>query len=188
MIIHKLFPTVIGEFDLSTCYDPLQVKSFLDSYNTKTHSLVPNGISSYTSGHSLLTEFELNSLNDHFQNCVDSYAEQTSLEPMYISNSWFNKLTKGSRTTLHRHEGSVLSGAFYPYADNDSISLSFRSPLRPHRMNDLFISTNHLNSDFESFPAKVGTLYLFPSWLEHETDINQSNERYVISFNTGRIS
>ena len=186
MIIHKLFPTVIAEFDLSNQMHQLDIKAELDMYYLdNNHSLVDAGVSSYNKINILNTD-SLFYLKQLFQQCVDQYVLALGLADTNISNSWFNVMQKGSKTNLHRHEGSVCSGAFYPFVDSGSTDLKFHNPLKPYRMNDIFVEENHLNSYFHYAPAKANTLYIFPSWLEHETNVNQSNSRYVISFNTER--
>ena len=43
-----------------------------------------------------------------------------------IKNSWMNRVGKGGSVRSHRHEGSVVSGAFYPIADEGSCPLIFK--------------------------------------------------------------
>lgn len=188
MIIHKLFPTVIAEFDLSNLLNSNNIKNELDRYysNDTDHSLVEEGFSSYNKIDILNTP-DFSIVKELFQDCVNQYTNALDLVPVNISNSWFNVMEKSSKTGLHRHEGSICSGAFYPFVKDNSSDLKFHSPLKPYRMNELFLSENHLNTYFHYVPAKENTLYIFPSWLEHETDINQSEKRYVISFNTDRV-
>ena len=93
-------------------------------------------------------------------------------------------MTTGKRLNLHRHEGSVLSGAFYLKVDNDSVPLRFKSPLLPYKMNDMYQRMdNQYASTGVMLKPSNGQLVLFPSWLEHETD-PECGERCVISFNT----
>ena len=47
-----------------------------------------------------------------------------------------------------------------------------------------FDATTDFNYGNSTFPAKTGRLLLFPSWLEHYTNPNQTDERITISFNT----
>lgn len=186
MIVHEIFPTVVTEFDLSNSEAVKDVKSKLDEIQIESHGLVENGKSSYMNKINVLNQEKFLDLKNIFQECLDTYSLALGLGELAITNTWYNVMSTGSKTILHRHEGSVCSGAFYPYADADSVDLTFHSPLKPLRMNELFFEQNNFNYYTYSVPAKPNTLYLFPSWLEHETDYNKSNERYVISFNTDR--
>lgn len=185
-----LFPTVAMEFDLSEklgdCSD------MVEKYIGSSHSLMENGSSNYSAAHTekldWLGEERTAQLVQAFQECVDTYARRMNLFPLTILNFWMNSMSHGGRTILHRHEGSVLSAAFYPKVAEGSARLKFHSPLRPYRMNELFEAENDLNTYYHYIEPKDGHLVIFPSWLDHETEINNTDYRYVISFNTARIN
>lgn len=177
---HKFFPTYVLSFDLSN----LDVSDLINSYEGEDHTLVSSGSSSHSKFSNVLDKFPL--IGEKCQECIKTYGQIMKLKKIFISNSWVNKMTQGGKTKLHRHEGSVLSGAFYLKSNDDSAGLVFHSPLKPYRMNDIFYEDNPLDVHTKCVPAQQGMLYLFPSWLEHETEINQSSERYVLSFNTWR--
>ena len=103
-----------------------------------------------------------------------------------ISTSWFNTMSEGGSVESHRHERSVISGAYYPYADDGSNPLMLESPIQQLRMNDCIIKVTGFNRYTEHVPALPGSLVLFPSWLKHYVEPNNSKKRYVISFNTIR--
>lgn len=190
MIVHEIFPTAVLEFDLSDNPIVQNTKELIDkkeSVRAIQHGLVENGFSSYGSNTNILDEKEFTPLKNIFLDCVNQYSQTISLGNLTITNSWYNKYQYGGRIAAHRHEGSVVSAAFYPYVDSGSANIRFHSPLKPYRMNEIFYNENYYNTYFWEFPAKKDTLYLFPGWLEHETHVNFSNERYVISFNTKRI-
>tara|TARA_B110000208_G_scaffold178075_1_gene225769 strand:+ start:1908 stop:2486 length:579 start_codon:yes stop_codon:yes gene_type:complete len=187
--LHQIFPTAVAEFDLSNESAAKNAKQLIDdaeAVKVIEHGLVQNGFSSYGSNMSILNQPGFESLKALMLDCVQDYSYQLSLGKLEISNSWYNKFSHGGKIQQHRHEGSVCSAAFYPYSEEGSANLRFHSPLKPYRMNEIFGDENYLNTYFWEFPAKTNTLYIFPSWLEHETNVNESNERYVISFNTTR--
>lgn len=188
--LHQIFPTAVAEFDLSDESAVKDVKQLIDNNEAIAaieHGLVQNGFSSYGSNMHILNEPAFAPLKALMLECVHDYSYQLSLGDLEISNSWYNKFSQGGKIQAHRHEGSVCSAAFYPHVEEGSANLRFHSPLKPYRMNELFGDENYLNTYFWEFPAKKNTLYIFPSWLEHETNVNYSDERYVISFNTARI-
>ena len=116
---------------------------------------------------------------------VDIYCDKVGLgNNVKISMSWFNVLEKGQSVNLHRHEVSVLSAAYYVKADKDSAGLNFKSPIDPYRMHEYFVKNTEYNVKNVEVACEQGTLYLFPSWLEHYTNPNQTDKRITISFNT----
>jgi len=77
-----------------------------------------------------------------------------------------------------------VSAAYYPKVDQGSAGLNFVSPLQPYRMHELFNKNTEYNTKTVEVPCEQGVLYLFPSWLEHFSNPNQTDERITISFNT----
>ena len=103
---------------------------------------------------------------------------------LIITDSWHNKMEKGKRVRLHRHEDSVVSGSFYVKTEKNTVPLIFRNPLHPYRMTEIYVDKkSKYSTGGMKFPATPGILYLFPSWLEHETD-EEKGDRCVISLNT----
>jgi len=178
---YNLFPTLVVAYDLTGKIDN---KKLVDNYNGKKHILVDGGTSSYEDGGWNIDDHP--GLRETLQHCVDIYRDKLNLSDMFISNSWMNQMGPGAKVKPHRHEGSVVSGAYYPKTPNGSAHLIFHSPISMYRMNDVFQGETEANTYFNFFPAQENTLYIFPSWLQHETEINTVEERYVLSFNTAR--
>ena len=116
------------------------------------------------------------------QKKLDEYCVVLKIGNLSILNSWFNVQRPGSRLTLHRHSGSMVSGALFLKVDEKSSPLIFEDP------RDL-ATYNFQGYPFEKFYPEPGDLVLFPSWLKHGSEeyINQSDERIVVSFNTELI-
>ena len=93
---------------------------------------------------------------------------------------------KNGSVNAHRHERSVISGAYYPKCEDESAPLIFESPLQPYQMNMNNIRQGPYNQYFLDFNPQPGLLVLFPSWLRHSVPPNRSDKRYTISFNTIR--
>ena len=51
-------------------------------------------------------------------------------------------------------------------------------------MHEFFVQNTEYNVKNVEVPCEQGALYLFPSWLEHYTNQNQTDKRITISFNT----
>lgn len=184
--IANMFPTPVLKFDFSKHKDNDKLLELIESWETAPHQLVSGAQSSYMkSDKHILDHEDLKDLKADFQKAVDVYCEKVGLgNNIKISMSWFNVLQKGQSVNLHRHEVSILSAAYYVKSDKDSAGLNFRSPIDPYRMHEFFVQNTEYNVKNVEVPCEKGALYLFPSWLEHYTNQNQTDKRITISFNT----
>jgi|TARA_R110002020_G_scaffold50809_1_gene143817 uncharacterized protein (TIGR02466 family) len=185
--LHKLFPTCVLEVqDFLTqqeCKDVLQ-KVKEDKKNLKKHnSLLGNAATTY------LEQNFLSKLNSAIQSSLlevgKKYSEIIGFEIQNtFDGSWFNIQNKNSSLKKHNHPMSTISGIIYIQCDKDSFNTYFHNP-------NPMLNFTKINKDTESsvdwvaFKPKIGTLLLFPSWLQHGSNFtkNKSKERIVISFN-----
>ena len=104
----------------------------------------------------------------------------------YQCKSWVNINGPGSYNGRHSHdphEGTFLSGVFYVKCPEESGNIRFFDP-RPHIQTAMDMKYYTDSSNYYWFPPVPNTLMMFPSWLEHDVDINKSTEeRISISFN-----
>ena len=102
-----------------------------------------------------------------------------------INNMWAIINTGGSANLRHQHGNSTISGAYYVRAPINSGDIVFYDPRpAPVFSHPNVLSSNLLNAQVNSISPKEGALVLFPSFLDHSVNENQSNkERIVISFN-----
>jgi len=184
---YDVFPTLITVFDLKDHPANKRVFDLMKNTQIKNHALVSNnGESSYAeeTPNRFLSNPLIKDFNETIQQCVNIYTEQSGLTNCTIKNSWFNKMGKGGRIILHRHEFSTVSGAYYPVWNEKNCNLRFRNPIAPYKMAELSSPTMTPYNDMEQeVPGAEGRLILFPSWLEHYTLENESDERWVVSFN-----
>ena len=178
----QLFPIPFGVYklnvDLNSIYDILQ------NFSTGSNYLLSGSSSSYGKGKSVLYDENLFPLYHQITECVDDYSKELGVGSVIITDSWHNQMELGKRIRLHRHEESVISGAFYVKTEMKTVPLMFRNPLHPYRMTEVYEDkTTKYSTGGMQFPAKQGILYLFPSWLEHESD-EEKGHRCVISLNT----
>jgi uncharacterized protein (TIGR02466 family) len=184
--IANMFPTPVLKFDFASHKDNAKLLELIKTWDTGSHALVSGAQSSYMkSDKHILDHEDLKDLKADFQKAVEVYCDKIGLgNNIKISMSWFNILQKGQSVNLHRHEVSVLSAAYYVKTDKDSAGLNFKSPTDPYRMHEFFVKNTEYNVKNVEVPCEQGALYLFPSWLEHYTNPNQTDERITISFNT----
>ena len=135
------------------------IKNKLLEINTSSHGLVTKGVSSYNYGMPTLMYPELTGLKNTIKQYVRLYCNKYEIFPLKFINSWFNISQPGNKLKAHKHEESIVSGAFY---------ISGKTPL-------IFPDTS-----INPYP---GLLVIFSSDLVHYTE-EETEERIIISFNT----
>ena len=173
-------------FDLNDHAHYDKMLEVVEKTQTSRHAIMKDSESTYDecAGNNWLDQLTLRPIKETMQNCVNYYAETYSLGKLAITNSWMNRVGVGGAVRPHRHELSVVSAAFYPIADKGSCPLIFKSPIAPYRMNEFVIHENLYNAQTQEVPCEQGKLILFPSWLEHFTNDNTTENRITVSFNT----
>jgi uncharacterized protein (TIGR02466 family) len=183
--IHNIFPIAIMEFKIPLSTKKLQEDLKKYKSTMKGHPLLEGGGSStYDPNDSILEKTEFNLLKKEFEICLEEYKELTGLRKFQIINSWLSIMNKNVSLREHRHQASIISGAYYPKCPVGSVGLTLNNPLEPYKMCELYSKVTEFNAVKGILPVQEGYLYLFPSWLEHGTNVNTTDERYVISFNT----
>ena len=87
---------------------------------------------------------------------------------------------------LHSHPHNYLSGAFYLQVPENSGKLTFHNP---HPQSEVLAPPMKTDQSIHLAPRvgwqpKVKDLLIFPAWLNHEVEINNSKEdRIMLSFN-----
>lgn len=110
----------------------------------------------------------------------------------YISECWANLNGAGNDHARHHHPNALLSGVYYVRAPVNCGAINFYDP-RPQAsvLHPAVLESTPHNSHRREIGPGEGLLILFPSWLEHGVDRNESGaDRLSISFNvmlTGEI-
>ena len=149
---------MIEEYDLSFL-NITKIKSKLLEIETASHGLITKGFSTYNHGMPTLMYPELTGLRNIIKQYVRLYCIKYNIPPLKFINSWFNISQAGNKLKAHKHEESIVSGAFY---------ISGSTPL-------IFPDT--------SIQPYSGLLIIFSSDLVHYTE-EETEERIIISFNT----
>jgi uncharacterized protein (TIGR02466 family) len=105
----------------------------------------------------------------------------------FLGNMWANINPPGGYNRAHTHPNSLWSGVYYVKAPINSGHLKVEDPKpcinisRPKRKQRQL--PKHLWNEVHFEPI-AGRLIMFPSWLNHCVDTNQSNDiRISVSFN-----
>lgn len=184
-MMYKLFPTLVAEYDLSSNVDNDVIMEKVKISGLQMHGTLNKGVSSYMGGYDCaLTRLAMSDLQKAIKDCIDDYCKEAGLEENVIINSWCNVLKEGGSVKRHRHEKSVLSGAYYPSSDPDDCPLLIENPTQVFKMAETKTYETEYNVSAIGVPTAKGKLVIWPSYLYHETQKNSSDERYTISFNT----
>lgn len=192
--VNALFPTLVLEYDLRDFYDKQHLRSIIHD-NTKnkdvcldgTHGLFPDTWSSYTYNRNVLKPFP--TLRKEIMNCINNYCYIAGFKEQALKESWYNISKAGASVDKHKHSSCNISATFYPVFNDGSSNLIVWREL-PHNMKpaNQFSSTVKEQTDYtiEKFELNIkeGHLYVWPAWLRHSAEPNQSNERLMIGINT----
>ena len=140
----------------------------------------------WQSGPELHNEESYKQLVKKVYTITQSYFEDMSwnVEDYKITSMWSNILKPGERHSMHTHSNNVLSGVYYVQTTTQSI-IQFYDPRPQTRILIPEIKEdNKYNSTAWFYPSVVNRLLMFPSWLEHDVPINNTQEdRISISWN-----
>ena len=105
----------------------------------------------------------------------------------YLGNMWANINPPGSMNRAHIHPNSLWSGVYYVKAPENSGDLKIDDPrssasmIRPKQKEGKLPSRLFRETNYKPI---AGRCIMFPSWLMHCVDPNESNDiRISVSFN-----
>ena len=145
-----------------------------------------NGWSSTQDMH-LKPEYSL-VVNTLIENIASVFKQEYIERAPTLVNMWANILHPGGHHNSHTHPNSYFSGVYYVKTNSQSGNLIISDPRQgPQVMKNThkegYLAHKHLWEVVDIIP-KEGMLVIFPSWLTHSVDINNSNHnRISISFN-----
>jgi len=151
-----------------------------------------NGYGGYTSYASLNDLTRRDSLFDHLRKVLDSHVKAFAGElfmdcgRLKLDSLWINILNPGAAHSGHIHPGSVISGTVYLEIPDKASPLRLEDPrlpmmmAAPKRMAD----APETDRTFVYLTPRVGTLYLWESFIRHEVPANAARkDRISLSFN-----
>jgi len=123
-----------------------------------------------------------------FQTMVEMNVDLSKCR-LKIDKVWANVNRPGSYNKSHQHNDSFLSGVYYLKVPENSGSIYFEDPRNLWCLLQASYTENNSFSRMEvEYEPKEGMVILFPSYLSHRVDINNSNkDRISISFNVSFV-
>ena len=111
----------------------------------------------------------------------------TNLAGLRITQSWLNKNKPNESHPSHFHPNSYLSGVFYIRClPNDNIGITNRLEGMYNTMIFPIKNSTAWNANEVKVSVEEGDLVLFPSWVLHFVNLNETinEDRISLAFNT----
>ena len=175
-----------------------EINSKLSSYINSLRSKDPKGKtkSNISGWHSNIFNiqdpeplFFINSISSILNESLTDMGWDLKKNELKITGMWSIINPKNAANARHIHSNNFLSAAYYVKAPDQCGYIVFHDPRSANVIRTPRISTiNKMNSTTFSVTPKDGLLVLFPSYLHHSVNINESDEeRIVLSFNINLI-
>lgn len=182
MVVHSLFPTALGLFDLGRDFTDEEIDFIVNQEkctNMGNTTSVNNKMLECPDMDSIRRFIE-QSMGEYFKS-VYAPCNPTSLR---ITQSWCNYTEPGQFHHKHAHPNSFISGVLYPKANRETDKIYFYRDLY-EQLKTPSEDYNPFNSESWWMEAYTGRLFIFPSRLTHMVQTVQGGEtRISLSFNT----
>jgi uncharacterized protein (TIGR02466 family) len=185
-----LFPSVVWS-TLFDDYPTLNNELLARAYELRDRD--PRGVSrtniaGWQSNNTIQQLPEFTVINRRILQACERIAESQHFIPglTFDHQAWVNISPPGASNQDHYHANCNFSGVYYVSLDAPQCgSIFFRDPRTASRMMP-FPATKQtpFTASEVRMPPEPGRLYIFPGWLEHGVEVNQSDsDRVSISFN-----
>ena len=180
-----LFPTkitIIDNFLSEQECNELVAKA--KSLSPQPHPAIEEGLSYHERG-KFLEDTKSTHLMNRLEEIMKRLTESHGYKYKGLDNSWFNIQKPNTILYEHTHPCSLLSGALYLQVNEFTTPLSFRNP-NPYVFFGAYKNFNDSNFTTYAIKPEIGSLIVFPSWLQHFVGQNDKEtiDRIVLSFNT----
>jgi len=184
----RLFPTFVWKCQLRPeVYRPINVAivNRLDEMRRGLPQLSRG--EPWQSGHGLHKLQELRGLVSCIEAAVDTVLTFLHVvnRDVSITGCWANVNAPGAVHRMHAHPNNFLSGVYYVQVQDGADTINFHDPRpQPAVIRPPVTELTAYNTDQVVTAVRIGTLIVFPAWLQHSVDANQSElTRISISFN-----
>ena len=182
------FPTPIYIADIKHPTLNQELERDIVAWSKQDKGIVRTNVQGWHSTTDMHERPEFKKLVDMLYACQKTIYEQEHLhsEP-YLGNMWANINPPGGMNRAHQHPNSLWSGVYYIKAPKNSGHLKIDDPrasaamVRPNQKKGPVPARLFRETHYEPI---AGRCIMFPSWLMHCVDPNQSNDiRISVSFN-----
>lgn len=179
----------------STTFDQLNNKVMVDycyEYKSKIAGVQISNDIGYQSPQLQGEHIPFNELFKEIDYTTNAFAQRLGLRmPTFIDSVWININKPGATNMEHRHPKTMLSGVFYLKVPQNSGRIVFTNPISNFDMiwtDDYIDNYTPYNSECHYHMPINNELILFPSWLSHKVEKNNSDsDRVSLAFNCSPI-
>ena len=182
------FPTPIYIADIEHPTLNQELERDIVEWSNRDKGVIRTNVQGWHSTTNMHELSQFKKLVDMLYACQKTIYEQEYLdsEP-YLGNMWANINPPGGMNRAHQHPNSLWSGVYYVKAPKNSGQLKIDDPrssaamVRPNQKKGPIPPRLHRETHYDPI---AGRCIMFPSWLMHCVDPNQSNDiRISVSFN-----
>ena len=182
------FPTPIYIADIKHPTLNQELEKNITAWANKDKGITRTNVKSWHSPTNMANLPEYKKLVDMLYACQKTIYEQEHLESEpFLGNMWANVNPPGGMNRAHQHPNSLWSGVYYIKAPKNCGYLKIDDPrssaamVRPKQKKDKLPPRLFRETHYEPI---AGRCIMFPSWLMHCVDPNESNDiRISVSFN-----
>jgi uncharacterized protein (TIGR02466 family) len=196
-MIHNYFETKVYKKKFTGNLEKIQNylipsldKIFEESLFNNQASMRDGGICSFNVHDNIHKNFDISEIADFVESCANDYWKELNYidSTVTIDHSWVNRYPPGSYIDLHNHIPAALVSSFYLKKPDNSGKLIFENPLstilRYQPFKGLHDKNVYVNSFESSIEAEEGDLVIWPGYLMHKTEKNNSDhDRIILGFN-----
>ena len=182
------FPTPIYIADIKHPTLNQELERDIVAWSKQDKGIVRTNVQGWHSTTNMHELPQFKKLVDMLYECQRTVYQQEHYESEpFLGNMWANINPPGGMNRAHQHPNSLWSGVYYIKAPKNSGHLKIDDPraaasmVRPRQKSDKVPSRLWRETHYEPI---AGRCIMFPSWLMHCVDPNQSNDiRISVSFN-----
>ena len=188
MIRELHFPTPIYILDIKDQNLNAQLERDVISWMNQDKGITRTNIKSWHSTTNMHERPEFKRLvNALYEAQKKIYIEEHLESEPFLGNMWANVNPPGGMNRAHQHPNSLWSGVYYIKATENSGDLKIDDPrncasmIRPKQKQGKLPTRLYRETHYKPV---TGRCIMFPSWLMHCVDPNESNDiRISVSFN-----
>ena len=188
MIRELHFPTPIYIFDHNNPSLNIQLEKDILNWMNQDKGVSKTNIKGWHSSTNMNTKPEYKRLVQGLYEAQFKIYEEEHLdsEP-FLGGMWANVNPPGGMNRAHMHPNSLWSGVYYVKAPKNCGALKIDDPRTSAAMSRPRVKKGEIPSRLyreTHYEPKAGRCIMFPAWLTHCVDPNESNEnRISVSFN-----
>ena len=188
MIRELHFPTPIYIFDHNDPSLNIQLEKDILNWMNEDKGVTKTNIKGWHSTTDMNTKPEYQRLvQGLFEAQNKIYEEEHLTSEPYLGGMWANVNPPGGMNRAHMHPNSLWSGVYYVKAPQNCGHLKIDDPRTSAAMSRPIMKDGETPSRLyreTSYEAVAGRCIMFPSWVTHCVDPNESDDlRISVSFN-----